>query len=393
MDEQSAVAESSSVDVSIRDADLDAKKGLVWSTYNKVVSTSVIDFVCRILESQGYAANLENTLACLETVEFSPIVRTGESGDKYNHGVSFLLPKKTRHGALIRKLYNELEKYGQGKNQSATLIKKVEKLEREVERLSASETKSEEKVQELKTKLSLGTGEAGSSSTSKSSSSGDIRFCTLQNFNFEKRTMDLKMNRKKLSISMAMLAGSTFFPSEGQGCIAVFDKDKVHALTPLPNRKQQAERSMSSMTARVLFSGGDEIRIRDDMRRLLTVKAYSISEKELFQNLRRGDSLQVFHFNGEILWLDLLSNQNGKKFKDFVQKKLLERSIEEGHKPDEVEHNKTEKRYALVARSSLRLRPRLGLKNRRDCFSGPKHHRIDPCMYCGFIVYSLRAPF
>ena len=346
MDEQSAVAESSSVDVSIRDADLDAKKGLVWSTYNKVVSTSVIDFVCRILESQGYAANLENTLACLETVEFSPIVRTGESGDKYNHGVSFLLPKKTRHGALIRKLYNELEKYGQGKNQSATLIKKVEKLEREVERLSASATKSEEKVQELKTKLSLGTGEAGSSSTSKSSSSGDIRFCTLQNFNFEKRTMDLKMNRKKLSISMAMLAGSTFFPSEGQGCIAVFDKDKVHALTPLPNRKQQAERSMSSMTARVLFSGGDEIRIRDDMRRLLTVKAYSISEKELFQNLRRGDSLQVFHFNGEILWLDLLSNQNGKKFKDFVQKKLLERSIEEGHKPDEVEHNKTEKRYA-----------------------------------------------
>ncbi len=324
--DQASNASATSLDVSLSSSDLDEKKGLVWATCDKVVTTGLVDFVSRVLESQGFAINLENTLACLESVEFSHV--TTDEGT-YNHGVSFFLPKKTRHGSLIKQLYSELESYGDKKNASESLKKKVEKLTRDIAKLSATNEKSEEKLQELKAKISIHSGSNQSDSANqKDSTSGDIRFCTLDNLNYEKRLMDIKMNRKRLTIGMNWLASSGKIPKEGQGCIAVFHKEKVHGLIVLPTTASSSS-PVESMAATVLYSNQDQIRIRDEQRRLITLRAHSIAEKETFKALKRGDFVKLSHVGGNILWLEAIKNQSQIKYKDFIQKKLIERSIEE----------------------------------------------------------------
>jgi len=314
------------LDTAISDADLDPKKGIVWSTHNKIMDSGLVDFTSRILESQGYAVNLENILACLETLEFNKIASEKSS---YNFGVSFLLPKKTRHGTLIQQLYAELSKYGKKDQTPAAMQKKIEKLTREIQKLSATAEDRDEKLQELKTKLSLNSsGSQSQDSSTQSSSNSDIRFCKVDNLNFEKRTLDIKMNRKRLTIGMNRLANSEKLPSEGQGCIAVFHKEKIHALVVLPSNKSDSA-PIESMAGRVLFSKRDEIRIRDEQRRLLTLKAHSIDEKNLFERLSRDDLLKINHVGGKILWLEPIKNQSQGKFKNFIAKKLVERTIEE----------------------------------------------------------------
>lgn len=327
------VTEDEKVDLSrasyspdLSSTDLDAETASFHVTLDRVLFKKPVDVAITVLNAHGYAINLENILSCLDQLVLGAKVKVPERGGDEGRAlvknflpcVQMTLPSKSKIGVLLKHFYAEIQGYeaeiarlqdGELKK-DGDKQKSREQLMREIEKLSAENSRLQTKLDDASAQLSEALrfqANANRALASQNIIPPQLRLAQVRELIFAERAVLLRSGRTNISLPMALLEG---LPKQGESCLVnVVDGTALGAF--FYESKGQA---FQKDWADVLLARPEVCKIRDSQRRQHILKAQNELESELFRQLKRGQKLVLYKAGDVIIRVEGMAVARPEQF-------------------------------------------------------------------------------
>jgi len=290
----------SSINRQLSVVNYDAQKNLFYISLDKVVFTSPIESIEKVLEANGYVNNLENILSCLDSFKFAIHARVNSNKKQegslqvvdYFPCMSFELPQKHRVGSLLQRFYDEVSHYDSGKNAAVETMLNLEK-DQQLKHLKKALADSQKEVSDLKKYIENLTAELvaerqkGSQAHESGQADnlpGNTLLCRVEQVDLKRRVVKVKSLRKTIDIPTHLLDRVPEFRSR---CLVTLDEKKKVPLGILFFDNNELE-SVERRVADLLVVEGDTFKARDSMRNEFQIKALNDVEANAINTLHRG---------------------------------------------------------------------------------------------------------
>jgi hypothetical protein len=331
-DEDSGDLSKSVLNKNLSIVNYDSQLNLFYISLDKILFTNPISTVEKVLEANGYVANLENILSCLDSLNFCVHARVNENNRKdsavkvQDHlpCISFELPRKHRVGGILKRFYDEIASYESEEKSKSHIVDMLERdakivnLERELGKLGKDNNILKNRIDELTAELLAEREKKRQQdidSVSNDSLPVNSRLCRVVHVDLKKRLVKVKSLKKFYDIPTHMLDRVPEFKSL---CLVSLDQDEKFPLGILFFDDRELA-SIEKRIADLLVVDGDTFKARDSMRNVFQIKAVNELEANSIRELRRGmkvlisivddyvvrfsvlEAIQETHFKGKVL--------------------------------------------------------------------------------------------
>ena len=319
------------------DAGFDEDTETFWSTWDKVKFMKPVELVTRVLSAHGYVVNFENIVSCLDQMIFGVRgkLKSVDSEAEVSEITScydvlaFKLPSKNRVGSLLNDFYSEIAGYEQkiaGMQEQAVDNQEQDSL-REVQAELAKVGKENQELREQVKSLEVFIHrQAADIKDAKDEEvpllPEDVHQGVVKAIKPKDRLITVRIQRKSWAVPMAMIQG---IPEKGSpALLRIIDAKVQSAWFYLSSTADQ-----NYAVAKVLFSSDGKIKIRDLNRKQWILQPSSLFEKKIFQDLSRGSMVLLTLFNGVIIKLLPLQEDQSRKLIDQVNESLAIQQLNE----------------------------------------------------------------
>lgn len=313
---------------------LDEETSTFTVTTDRVHFHKPLEIIMTVLEANGFASNIENLLACLDSLGQGVRVRAPESANAdagpipvkyYIPCLNFQLPSKNKVGVLLKKFYAEIEGYelelaklrGVEPDENGKKEKSREQLKRDVERLQIENSRLQATVNQLTEQLTHSM--RSHSHVAKALESNNIippqlRPVLVREISLENRTVTLKAGRSSYVMPMALLRD---LPKITDPCLVNIKDDKVIDAYFY----ETAGRAFEEDLAEVLHVEDQTCKLRDSRRKTHIWTAKHEEEGRLFPQIKRGSKVIISSIDGAIIKVNLVVEQDLGIWTQLVQDK------------------------------------------------------------------------
>jgi len=279
VDEKSVDVENASWDQSLSKVWTDPLTGELCASVDRILFESPLSVAIKFMEPQGFQLNLENILACLDSMKFSIITKPDLNKDKSGRfptrkiapSLYMRLPQKTAKGPLLNRFYDEISRYESelsrlqqyeaqsrrvvqeaikddtGKSALIQLQKDNQSLREEIERLSR-------KVSHLASTIN-----SVPIASKETLLPAGARLTQVRQVTPEKNIVHFKSDSGQYSYPLSLLNGT---PQVGARAISMHEGGQIRGVfvidpTPTP---------FTFLPAEVLVSDGSRIKVRTNNR-------------------------------------------------------------------------------------------------------------------------------
>jgi hypothetical protein len=313
----------------------DSQRNVFYITLDKILFTNPIATIEKVLEANGFVANLENILSCLDSFTFSVHARVSENNmtddaDKvhdYLPCICFELPRKHRVGGVLQRFYDEIASYEAEHKSTAHIVEMLERnaklvsLKRELDKLERENKTLNCRIEELTTEL-LAEREKyrrqDSDNTSNDSLPVNSRLCRVEHVDLKRRLIKVKSLKKRYDIPTHMLDRVPEFKSL---CLVSLDQDEKKPLGILFFDDRELA-SIEKRIADLLVVDGDTFKARDSMRNVFQIKAVNDIEADSIRELRRGMRVLISIVDNYVVRFSVLGASQEARFKSRVLEQL-----------------------------------------------------------------------
>lgn len=331
----------------------DSQNNTFYITVDKVLFSGPVSAIKSVLEAQGYVANLENILSCLDSFVFSirakvieidnedPIETSMETStvnsqanskiikiNEYIPCLRFELPQKNHVGEILQSFYDEIAKYdtkvSERKKQAWVTdsgAKNQQSLKAEVKQLKATNKALEEQVATLTQRLlseQNSLSRASRALDSQQTLPDNTKICRVEQVDFKRRIIKVKSLRKVFDIPTHMLDR---VPDYKARCLITFDQESEKPISVLFFDNEELG-SMEKRTAELLYVEGDTFKARDSRRNEFQIKAVNAMEKGTIKSLKRGMKVLISVADGYVVRFSILNSEQSKDYQGAVQEQL-----------------------------------------------------------------------
>lgn len=322
----------SSLNKNLSVVNYDPQKNLFYISLDKVLFSSPIASIKKVLDAHGYVPNLENVLSCFDSFVFAIHAKVSEqdNGVKVNDYLpcmSFELPRKHKVGGLLQSFYNEIAKYEKGETGPADLSRvlesesKVNSLNRELDKLKEENRELNKKISALTQQLLMEKQQvklAHQASDTQEMLPGNTKLCRVEHVDLKRRLVKVKSLRKIIDIPTHMLDRVPEFKAR---CIITFDDEGNVPLGILFFDNKELG-SIEKRVADLLFVDGDTFKARDSMRNEFQIQAVNDMEENTIRSLKRGMKVLISIADNYVVRFSVLGSTDPNQFNAAVQEQL-----------------------------------------------------------------------
>ncbi len=312
----------------------DAQTNLFYISLDKVLFSSPISSIEKVLDAHGYVPNLENVLSCLDSFVYAIHAKVNESssanGVKVNEYIpcmSFELPRKHKIGGLLQSFYDEIAKYESGETGAVELSQalesesKIAKLQREVESLQAENKHLKDQVGALSEQLVHEKKQVKQTQQEQDSSEalpGNTKLCRVEHVDLKRRMVKVKSLRKVIDIPTHLLDRVPEFKAR---CLITFDDEGKIPLGVLFFDNKELS-SIEKRVADLLVVEGDTFKARDSLRNEFQIQAVNDLEENTIKALRRGMKVLISIADDYVVRFSVIGSTNPNQFSQAVEEQL-----------------------------------------------------------------------
>jgi hypothetical protein len=295
---------------------VDEMDGAVVGTVDRFVFGSVADIAVKILDSHGYALNLENILAALDAMKFVAVCRGSKdavrpSVKNFTPALRTELPSKTSRGILLEKFYSEVATY-ETELLALRAVKRAEEgkspemkwtdLAEENAGLKAEITRLNGKVQGLLTQVRNGV---------ESVTPGWALACTVRSVRVKDNKVHLSTDRGQFSSALDAVG---FIPQVGAKGMCLIEGGVAREVWIY----EKSGQNFTYAFAEVLFEDNKKFKCRDHERREWVVDG---------EGVERGMHVMLTIADGHIInWRPLQKTRTSDP-QDYVQDQIVNHQI------------------------------------------------------------------
>jgi hypothetical protein len=313
----------------------DSQRSLFYISIDKILFTSPITAIEKVLEANGFVANLENILSCLDSLTFSVHARVSETNKiepahkvhDYLPCISFELPRTQRVGGVLQRFYDIISSYETGQKGTEHIVELLERdaniasLKRELDKLGKENEELNCRIQQLTTELIAEKNryrQLNSDTDANNSLPSNSRLCRVVHVDLKKRLVKVKSLKTIFDIPTHMLDRVPEFKSV---CLVSLDPDKEKPLGILffDNRELA---STEKRIAHLLAVDGDTFKARDSMRNVFQIQAVNELEAESIRGLRRGTKILISIVDNYVARFAVLNPMDETRFEARVLEQL-----------------------------------------------------------------------
>lgn len=310
---------------------LDTETLKFHATLNNVRFKKLSLLVRSVLEANAYSINLENMLACLDTM-YLGIFTHSDDGDgdvnvkTYADCLQFQLPAKKNVGDILKLFYGEIEMYEKEllELRSAKIQKLSQRQQKDIlhenDKLKAQNEDLKDRLAELTEHLDK-TKELQQSALQalddKQMLPPELKMGVVRSINYEDRTASIKTLKKNFVVP-AMLFTSA--PTVGAKCLIKVADDQPERVHVYENGGVTFE----TRTAKVMYIKEQRLKLRDDKRDIWVLKLHKQEIKNLLPKPKRGENLVCSYVNGNLFKIEVCPESKQEIYSDHVQDKITQ---------------------------------------------------------------------
>ncbi|MCX6123865.1 MAG: hypothetical protein NTV34_03840 [Proteobacteria bacterium] len=334
----------SSWDESLSKVWVEESTGELCASMDRLLFESPTSAALRFMEPQGFQLNLENILACLDSMRFSIITKTSPhkkegkfSPKKIIPSLYMKLPQRSARGHLLSKFYEEVGKYEselsrlqQFEAQSRRLIQ--EALKDETGKMAVARLQNDNEIlrQEIG-RLSKQVGQLTSAINAapilnrENAIPSGVRSCQVRQVKEQENLIHLKADEGQYSFPLSKINGT---PTVAGRALAYFEGGIARAVwvfDPLPE-------PFKYITALVLFADSASIKVRSDDRVERVIAARSAD-----QGIRRGHKI-ILVFSGAtfIDWINFEVDKSDWIAEELYDNQTARQLSAQGHDTENI---------------------------------------------------------
>lgn len=315
----------------------DSRNNFFYITIDKVLFSSPITTIKSVLEANGYVANLENILSCLDSFVFSINARVSDKPEsessphkvnEYLPCIRFELPQKNKVGDILQNFYDELARYESKVSGPQTLsaalsseFKPDKNLNKEIDLLKASNQDLREQVSILTEQLiaeKKSLSQVSRVLDSQDSLPGNTKICRVEHVDLKRRIVKVRSFKKLIDIPTHMLDRVPNFKAR---CLITFDEEDNIPLGILFFDDEESG-GVEKRTADLLYVDKDTFKARDSMRNEFQIKALNPLEETTIKSLRRGMKVLISIADNYVVRFSVLNSTDPEAYKRVVQEQL-----------------------------------------------------------------------
>ncbi|MGE0173850.1 MAG: hypothetical protein AB7T49_13720 [Oligoflexales bacterium] len=298
-------------DPSLSGSDMDKTQDAFWTSFDRVLFLKPLEVITKVLEANGYVANFENVLACLDSLAFgvkAKVLKNDaehlKSAEDFIHCVQFKMPSKHRLGDLLAKFYKEIESYESEIARVQSEVKNSGPSERQFKEARDELARIRQENELLKHQVAELSKELGSLERSRASLSkvieqenmlpSNLRLGRVKTIRLRERLVTIRFGRKTVDVPLYLLPK---FPKEEARCILHFNENEVEGVTFYDDDAIPFQTRL----AKVLYKTKRILRLRDDSRNVWNVDLRVDQEKVLAKAVKRGDQVLGFFFEDKLI--------------------------------------------------------------------------------------------
>lgn len=317
--------------------------GELCVSMDRLLFETPLSAAIRYMEPQGFDLNLENILACLDSMKFGVFAKisSGKASDgrdvakKIIPALYMRLPQRTAKGILLQKFYDEIAKYEseltrlqQYEAQSKRVMQEAVKdetgraavlqLQRDNELLRQEVEKLSKRVAQLNTAI-----QSVPLQHRETQLPPGLKLCQVRQVKEEENTVHLKSEAGQYSCALSKFNG---VPVVGARAITVHEGGQVRGVwvfDPTPE-------SFTHRTAEVLYVDGPRIKVRCTDRMEMILEA--TPEKS---NARRGQKIIMRMARGIVVdWVPIYESSAEERIGqlyDAQTKRQISAGYKKGH--------------------------------------------------------------
>jgi hypothetical protein len=314
-----------------------------WSTIDILNFKQPVDVVTKVLEANGYILNLENILACVDSLHFgihgkehkknsneeTPKIKT------FGFCISFQLPARKRIGVTLKRFYKEIKNYETELTRLRELAPKSdksdpkevspEKLREEIMKLRQQNDGLKLKLDETAEKLAQAKKQQAYASKALASQNllpENTRIATVRAIILEDGVIMMKSGRATINVPFPLVHG---FPELGDRAIVRTVDGKATGAFFYESKLKPFDSSVAT----VVFASEGSAKIRDSGRRTWVLKAKNEVETAIIKCFRRGMKVMLFMCEGKIIKYEICQDFNEKIFEDIIQEAITSRQLKD----------------------------------------------------------------
>lgn len=329
-----------SIGKSLSGVGYDKEGKFFYVTFDRVLFSDPASTIKAALDAHGFAPNLENILACLDSCVFGAYATmsgrggadgSGDRVDEYAPCILFELPQKTKVGVLLQSFYDEIGKFASKTAEgSASWLpspdaKALKDLRAEAAELREKNKRLQEQVSALT--LQLSREQRSLSRVERALDSqrvlpDNVRICRVERVDLKRRVVKVSCNRKSFELPTHILDR---VPELQARCLIAFEGEDVPAGVILLDRNEAD--NVESRVAELLYVEGDSFKARDSRRNEIQVRAVNPMEAHTIMALSRGMKVIVSISEGYVVRFAVLGAAHPAEFATRVREQLIVHEI------------------------------------------------------------------
>lgn len=318
--------------------EFDEKKQEFWAGIEKVLFESPYEIIEKVLKANGYAFNLENILAAIDSFKICVKASGSKGVDEepfipkiYTHGIHFKMPNKNTKGELLDKFYDEIHAYEAelarlqqfDQETDDEKAKSQDKLIQENRQLRQMNDRLAGKVDELTQALiQVKQMQAASSQAFANAEKLPVTVRTgkVKNVSIMDRSISIKTESHTFTVSMFV---TDRIPNIGDSAlINVIDGNVKSAYF-----YESEQRGYTTQTGLVLNKDESHLKIQKADRSEALLHSKTSHEQEVTATLIRGDRLLLHIFEGQIIKFEKLVNSDQELYSDLMNEEVVKNQI------------------------------------------------------------------
>lgn len=322
-------------DPQLSSAGRDDGQHVVYTTVDRVVYQPTPQVVEKILDANGYSMNLENILAVLDEVKIGYLLQVSPEplapnsvpiAKTFIPALTLRLPMKNRVGPLLAKFYAEVGGYQnelvrlreQAGRAHGGQRKELEDLRRERDRLKADNERLQSEVRHLSSQLvqlRKSHAEANQALAEQNILPAQVRVAEVHEVDLEERYVALKSGRKVFSVPLVAI---WVYPEKDDPCLVSIQDGEVGGVF----FHEGAQSIPGMVLGEVLYVDDGQCKVREENRRTRVIQAQNPAERELMNQMKRGDRVLLFLHNDELLRFVPCGTFDAEAFARAVQESI-----------------------------------------------------------------------
>lgn len=332
-----------SINKDLSAVNFDTHSKFFYITVDKILFSDPISTIKSVLGAQGFVANIENILSCLDSFEFSIYAKISDKEDSHTAPVKvneylpcirFELPQKNKVGGILQDFYDEIARY-QSKLKKPDQLSRLISTESKIDKnLSKENTLLRENNEVLRKQVNILTEQLIAEKKSSQQESrennvqdkgsheslpGNTKICRVEHVDLKRRIVKVKSVRRMIDIPTHMLDRVPEFKAR---CLITFDDEGKVPLGILFFNNEELG-SLERRTADLLYVEGDTFKARDSKRNEFQIKAVNNMEEATIKSLRRGMKVLISIVDGYVVRFSVLGTVDSTEHKGVIAEQLV----------------------------------------------------------------------